>query len=122
MLLMSPNFIGKLFENLNSAMSSSPKERLKLSFSFAYSLTIEIHLMMVCQSQLRYSAANFLLIFIARNVAVISKSLVNLEPRYDHGTDAVLIPCYLQHTLLVKLTMVHPKSKALDLRYTRFLS
>lgn len=57
--------------------------------------------MMECQSHLRYLAATFLSIFIARNVAVISKSLVNLEPEYDHGTDAVLMPCSLQHTLLV---------------------
>ena len=53
------------------------------------------------QSHLRYSSATFLLIFIARKVAVISKYLVNLEPGYDHGTDAVLMPCSLQHTLLV---------------------
>ena len=33
MLLMSPNFIGKLFENFNSAVSGSPKERLEFSFS-----------------------------------------------------------------------------------------
>ena len=65
------------------------------------SLTLEIQLMMECQSHLRYLAATFLSIFIARNVAVISKSLVNLEPGYDHGTDAVLMPCSLQHTLLV---------------------
>lgn len=57
--------------------------------------------MMECQSHLRYSSATFLLIFIARKVAVISKYLVNLEPGYDHGTDAVLMPCSLQHTLLV---------------------
>uniref|UniRef100_UPI00402AB974 hypothetical protein n=1 Tax=Succinivibrio sp. TaxID=2053619 RepID=UPI00402AB974 len=36
MLLMPPDFIGMLFENLNSAVSSFPKERLKFSFSFFY--------------------------------------------------------------------------------------
>ena len=33
MLLMTPNFVGKLFKNLNSAVSGSPKERLEFSFS-----------------------------------------------------------------------------------------
>ena len=36
MLLMSPNFIGKLFENFNSAVSCFPKESLKLSLCFIY--------------------------------------------------------------------------------------
>ena len=34
MLLMTPNFVGKLFKNLNSAVSCFPKEILKLSLSF----------------------------------------------------------------------------------------
>ena len=59
-------------------------------------LALDMHLIIVCQSHLKYSAVTFLLMLIARKVAVISKSLVNLEPGYDHGTDAVLIPCSLR--------------------------
>ena len=36
---MSPNFIGKLFENLNSAMSSPPKERLTVIVQLVCDIT-----------------------------------------------------------------------------------